>query len=141
MTKNTIISIVVATALIILAIVLTSGKTNNQSNNSNGNSTGTTQEATVNNVSIVDGKQIIEINAKGGYTPRKSIAKAGIPTVLRFNTNGTFDCSSSVRIPSMNIFKSLPQSGSTDIDLNTQPAGTLNGSCGMGMYPFEITFQ
>jgi plastocyanin domain-containing protein len=141
MTKNTIISIVVATALIIFAIILTSGKTNNQSNNSNGNSTGTTQEATANNVSIVDGKQIIEIQAKGGYTPRKSIAKAGIPTVLRFNTNGTFDCSSSVRIPSMNIFKSLPQSGSTDIDLNIQSAGTLNGSCGMGMYPFEITFQ
>lgn len=139
MTKNTIISIVVATALIIFAIVLTSGKTNRQTNATD--NTGTTQEANANNVSIVEGKQIIEIQAKGGYTPRKSIAKAGIPTVLRFNTNGTFDCSSSVRIPSMNIFKSLPQSGSTDIDLGTQKAGTLNGSCGMGMYPFEISFQ
>ncbi|MFA6392663.1 MAG: cupredoxin domain-containing protein [Candidatus Paceibacterota bacterium] len=141
MTKNTIISIVVSAALIIFAIVLTSGKTSNQSNDSSNNSTGTTQETSIKNVSVVDGKQIIEINAKGGYQPRKSIAKAGIPTILRFNTNGTFDCSSSVRIPSMNIFKSLPQSGSTDIDLSTQPAGTLNGSCGMGMYPFEISFQ
>ena len=85
--------------------------------------------------------QIIEITAKGGYTPRKSIAKAGIPTILRLNTNGTFDCSSSVRIPSLDIFKNLPQSGTTDIDLGIQNVGTLNGSCGMGMYPFEIQFQ
>lgn len=139
MNKNTIISIVVAGALIIFALVLTSGKTNNQNNNSNNG--GATQETPVNNVSVVDGKQIIEIQAKGGYTPRKSIAKAGIPTILRMNTSGTFDCSSSVRIPSLNIFKSLPQSGSTDIDLSAQNAGTINGSCGMGMYPFEITFQ
>jgi len=136
MNKNIIISIVIATALIIFAIVLTSPKTNNQSN-----STSITEETPVNNVSIIDGKQIIEIKAKGGYTPRKSVAKANIPTILRMNTSGTFDCSSSVRIPSMNIFKSLPQSGVTDIDLGTQKVGTLNGSCGMGMYPFEIEFQ
>jgi len=132
MNKNTIISIIISAALIIFAIFFTSGKTNN---------TNVNQEALVNNISIVDGKQIIVINAKGGYQPRKSIAKAGISTILRFNTSGTFDCSSSVRIPSMNIFKSLPQSGSTDIDLSTQNRGTLNGSCGMGMYPFEIDFQ
>jgi plastocyanin domain-containing protein len=94
-----------------------------------------------NNVSIVDGKQIIEINAKGGYQPRKSIAKAGIPTIIRFNTKGTFDCSSSVRIPSMNISKSLPQTGSIDIDIGSSKLGLLQGSCGMGMYPFEVEFQ
>ena len=95
----------------------------------------------VNNVSIVDGKQIIEISAKGGYQPRKSIAKAGIPTVIRFDTKGTFDCSSSVRIPSMNISQVLPQTGSTDIDVGTQKVATLQGTCGMGMYPFEVEFQ
>ncbi len=45
------------------------------------------------NVSIINGIQIIEVQAKGGYSPRKSTAKAGLPTVLRFNTNGTFDSS------------------------------------------------
>lgn len=94
-----------------------------------------------NNVTVVDGKQIIEINAKGGYQPRKSIAKAGIPTIIRFNTKGTFDCSSSVRIPSMNISQVLPQSGNTDIDIGTQQVVALQGTCGMGMYPFEIDFQ
>jgi plastocyanin domain-containing protein len=95
----------------------------------------------VNNVSINDGKQIIEIRAKDGFTPRKSIAKADLPTVLRFDTNGTFDCSSVVRIPELDITRNLPQSGVTDIDLGNPKVGVLNGTCGMGMYPFEINFQ
>ena len=102
---------------------------------------GTAPIANANNVTIVDGKQIIELNAKGGFNPEKSIAKAGIPTILRFNTKNTFDCSSSIRIPSMNISKNLPQTGSTDIDIGIQQVATLQGTCGMGMYPFEVEFQ
>jgi plastocyanin domain-containing protein len=98
-------------------------------------------QASVSNVSLVDGKQIIEINARGGYAPERSIAKAGIPTIVRFNTSGTFDCSASIRIPSLGISQILPQTGKTDIDLGTPKAGPLEGSCGMGMYPFEIEFQ
>jgi plastocyanin domain-containing protein len=101
----------------------------------------TTTVADANNVTVVDGKQIVEISAKGGYHPRKSSAKAGIPTIIRFDTNGTFDCSSSVRIPSMNISKSLPQTGKTDIDVGSQEVATLQGTCGMGMYPFEVEFK
>ncbi|MBP9818586.1 MAG: cupredoxin domain-containing protein [Candidatus Pacebacteria bacterium] len=127
--KATIISVIVAVVLIGGAFMLT---------RSGGN---TAQVANANNVTVVDGKQIIEISAKGGYQPRKSIAKAGIPTIIRFNTKGTFDCSSSVRIPSMGISKSLPQTGSTDIDIGSGKLGTLQGSCGMGMYPFEVEFQ
>ncbi len=95
----------------------------------------------VNNVRVENGMQIVELTAKGGYQPRRSVAKAGVPTVVRFDTNGTFDCSLSVRIPSLNISKFLPQTGSTDIDIGTQPVGLFRGSCGMGMYPFEINFE
>jgi plastocyanin domain-containing protein len=126
--KATITSVIVAILLIGGALVLVgSGQNNPGSTNAN-------------NVSIVDGVQIIEINAKGGYQPRSSVAKAGLPTILRFNTNGTFDCSSAVRIPSLNISKSLPQSGIVDIDLGTREAGNLSGMCGMGMYRFDIKF-
>ncbi len=127
--KATIISIIVAVVLIGGAFIFTR----------DGGDTG--QVINANNVSVVDGKQIIEITARGGYQPRKSIAKAGIPTIIRFNTKGTFDCSSSIRIPSLDITKSLPQSGSTDIDIGSGKIGTLKGSCGMGMYPFEVEFQ
>lgn len=101
----------------------------------------TENNAPMNNVTLVDGTQIVEIKAKGGFLPRKSIAQAGIPTVLRFNTNGTFDCSSTVRIPSMAVSKNLLSSGATDIELGNPILGTLQGTCGMGMYPFEIEFQ
>lgn len=127
--KATSISIIAAVVLIGGAFMLT-------------RSGGATEQITnANNVTVVDGKQIIEIHAKGGYQPRKSIAKAGMPTILRFDTNGTFDCSSSVRIPSMNISKVLPQTGSTDIDIGSPQLATLQGTCGMGMYPFEVDFQ
>ena len=127
--KATVISIIASVVLIGGAFILTRSSGNIE------------QVANANNVSIVDGKQIIEITAKGGYQPRRSTAKAGVPTVLRFNTSGTFDCSSSVRIPSMNISQSLPQTGSTDIDIGNSKLGTLQGACGMGMYPFEVEFQ
>ena len=102
---------------------------------------GSEQVANGNNVTIVDGNQIIEIKVKGGYWPRKSIAKADMPTILRFNTSGTFDCSSYVVIPSMNITKILPHTGLTDINIGNTQSKTLQGMCGMGMYQFEVEFQ
>ena len=131
---KTTTAIIIAGVLIGGAILLT-----NKGNSST--STQTAVEENIHNVSIVDGKQIIEIKAKGGYSPRVSTAKANMPTVLRFDTNGTFDCSASVRIPSMNLSKILPNSGTTDIDLGNPKLGTLQGTCGMGMYPFQINFQ
>lgn len=127
--KATVISIIIAIVLIGGAFILA---------NNNGS---TSPAVNANNVSIIDGKQIIEITARGGYQPRNSVAKAGVPTIIRFATSGTFDCSSSVRIPSMNIFKSLPQTGTTDIDVGTPSVGKLVGSCGMGMYPFSVEFK
>jgi plastocyanin domain-containing protein len=129
---KTIVAIIIAGIIIGGAIFLSRGISPANKNQS---------DTAAQNVSVVDGKQIITINAKGGYTPRTSIAKAGIPTVLRFDTNGTFDCSASVRIASMNISQVLPNSGSTDIDLGTPKMGTLQGTCGMGMYPFEVKFS
>lgn len=93
------------------------------------------------NVSVVDGKQIIEIRAKGGYLPRVTTAKAGIPTTLRINTSGTFDCSSAIRIPSLKVSKNLPANGTTDIDLGTLSVGAISGNCSMGMYPFQINVE
>lgn len=93
------------------------------------------------NVRMVGDLQIIEIKAKGGYTPRVSNAKAGVPTTLKLDTNGTFDCSSQVRIPSMNISRSLPPNGTTEIALGVLSEGVLQGTCGMGMYPFQINVQ
>jgi plastocyanin domain-containing protein len=130
--KGIIISILIVVALISGAIFL--GPRNTAVN------TGGNDNVPANNVSVVNGVQIVELNAKGGYQPRFSKAKAGIPTVIRFKTSGTFDCSAAVRIPSLNVSKFLPQTGATDINIGTPKVGPFIGSCGMGMYPFEIDF-
>ncbi|MBP6942756.1 MAG: cupredoxin domain-containing protein [Candidatus Buchananbacteria bacterium] len=128
--KTFIVTIVIGAVLLGGAVVFLNKSVNQKA-----------PEAAASNVTVVDGKQIIEITAKGGYLPRQTMAKADLPTILRFNTKGTFDCSSVVRIPSMDISKNLPASGVTDIDIGSQKVATLQGTCGMGMYPFEVTFN
>lgn len=94
-----------------------------------------------NNVTVVDGTQYIDLTAKGGYAPQTSTAKAGMPTVLKVTTNGTYDCSAGINIPTKGISQYLPASGTTQIALGTPTAGTLQGTCSMGMYHFAIDFQ
>ncbi len=129
--KTISLSIIIAGLIIAGAIFFSGGATQK----------GNTVVTPVNNVSLQEGKQIIEITAKGGFTPRTTVAKAGVPTVLKITTEGTFDCSSSVRIPELGIAKNLPNTGVTEIDLGIRAQGILTGTCGMGMYPFEIDFQ
>jgi plastocyanin domain-containing protein len=93
-----------------------------------------------NNVRIENGVQVVEIRAKGGYSPRTSEARAGLPTVLRFVTEGSYDCSIAVRIPALAFQKILPQTGTTDVQAGTPAPGTLSGTCAMGMYRFEVKF-
>jgi plastocyanin domain-containing protein len=89
-----------------------------------------------------DGSQLIEINAKAGYTPRLTIAKAGVATTLRVTTKNTYDCSVSLVIPKLKYEKFLSPDAVTDIAISAEQArGTLTGLCGMGMYSFKINFQ
>lgn len=96
----------------------------------------------VENSEIKNGVQYIIIDAKGGYSPQTSTAKAGIPTKLIVKTNGTYDCSASLVVRSVGFQKILPQTGETEIDIGIKNAGeTLQGVCGMGMYSFLINFS
>lgn len=127
--------------LIVVVALGTLGYFALQISNTSENSASVSKQPSASNVSLSNGKQVVEIKAKGGYLPRVSTAKAGVPTVLKFDTNGTFDCSSQVRIPSMNISQALPPSGVTEIALGTLEEGVVQGTCGMGMYPFQINVQ
>lgn len=91
---------------------------------------------------MVDGSQVIEITAKGGYSPQDITAKANTPTVINIKTNGTFDCSSALNVPSLGFRKNLPSSGVTQIPVPPQPSGTsIKGICAMGMYHFAVNFN
>ena len=99
--------------------------------------------ATTSQVTATDpNSQIINMTAKLGYSPSNITAKANQNTVLRVATNNTFDCSSSIRIPSLNVNKILPANGDTDISLGAQKPGTqISGTCAMGMYNFHVNFS
>jgi plastocyanin domain-containing protein len=108
--------------------------------NGSNNTTGTGD--TTQNVEIKDGVQYVTINAKGGYSPKVSVAKAGIPTKLIVKTDGTFDCSASLVIRSIGFQKILTQTGEEVIDLGTPRAGEpFQGLCSMGMYNFSVNFN
>lgn len=131
---NKTASIIITIALIVgLGIVFMGGSKSKDSN------TASTQSAQ--NVEIKDGVQYVTIDAKGGYSPKVSTAKAGIPTKLIVKTNGTYDCSASLVIRSLGYQKVLAQTGEDTIDIGTPRAGEpLQGVCGMGMYNFLINF-
>ena len=106
------------------------------------NNTGLEENNLIQNVEIKNGIQYISVNAGGGYSPKISFAKAGIPTKLIMKTNGIYDCSASLVIRSINFQKILPQTGETEINLGIPKAGELlQGVCGMGMYGFVINFN
>ena len=129
-----IISIIITLGLAIgIGAVLLSDS--NKETNLNTNQSGQ-------NVEIKDGVQYITIEAKGGYSPKVSTAKAGLPTKLIIETNSTYDCSSSLVIQSINYQKTLPQTGEEIIDLGIPNANTpLQGTCSMGMYSFLVKFS
>lgn len=135
MNKTTSIIITVALVIGIGIIFLGNGS---KSQNA---STGNTIQATAQNSVIKDGIQYITIDAKGGYSPKMSTAKAGIPTKLIVKTNGTYDCSASLVIRSLGYQKILQNTGEETIDIGTPKAGEpLQGVCGMGMYSFVVNF-
>lgn len=129
--KGTLIATFIASALIVGAVWLSAHSKTTQVGGEEGA-----------NVTVSDGVQIIDIAAKGGYSPRVSEAQAGIPSILRVNTKGTFDCSSALTIPSLGFRKNLPPSDVTEIELPPQESGTsLQGLCSMGMYSFTVNFN
>ncbi|MEI7709497.1 MAG: cupredoxin domain-containing protein [bacterium] len=132
---NKTVSIIITLALVVaLGIVFMGGS------KSKSDTVASTQAAQ--NVEVRDGIQYITIDAKGGYFPNISTAKAGIPTKLIVKTNGTYDCSASLVIHSIGFQKILAQTGEETIDIGTPKAGQpLQGVCGMGMYNFSINFS
>lgn len=129
-TLNNLLIGVCSVVLIVFLIVIFS----NRSSTSNQNGS--------NPVSFVGDVQIIEVKAKGGYSPSVINAQANKETILRVTTNNTFDCSSAFTMPKLRINQLLPPSGKTDFKISPQPAGSeIEGTCSMGMYGFTIKFN
>ncbi len=139
---NIFLSLIIASALIFGAYAFMQNQNNGATPPTPSSASSSPQApAPAQNVTREGEKQIVSIRAKGGYAPKMSTATAGIPTTLRVTTERTFDCSSQLRIPSLNISEALPPSGTREISLGILKPGMLQGTCGMGMYRFDIIVE
>ncbi len=129
MQKNTIISIIISIALIGGTLYFISDKPTSSAG----------EVAQSQNVEIIDGVQYVTVTAKGGYSPRVTEIKGGLPTKLIVKTDGTYDCSASLVVRSVGFQKILQPTGEEVVDLGTPKSGDeVQGICGMGMYYFQV---
>ena len=130
----------IAVAVIIVFWMFSGG--GNQAENLQGDQAVAGVQTGGQNVYEENGKQVVEILARGGYSPARTVAKSGVDTILRVKTQNTFDCSASLVIPSLGYRQFLKQNGTEDIIVPADKAqGTLRGLCSMGMYSFEVSFE
>jgi len=105
-------------------------------------STGTQRMMANPQLPVENGRQVISIMARGGYSPGDSFAPANVPSIIRVVTKSTFDCSRALVLPSLNVQKILPATGTIDFEIPAQKQGVqFYGICSMGMYSFRITFR
>jgi len=77
-----------------------------------------------------------------GYFPQTLTATANQPVVLNLVTDKTYSCSRDFVIPDLNYYQLLPDTGTVQVDIPAQPAGTkMFFTCSMGMYTGTIIFE
>lgn len=131
MNKNVLISIVISFVIILFTMYALLSNSNNITSN--------TDTTSAQNIFVKDGIQYVTIKAGGGYNPKISNIKSGIPTKLVMKTINAYDCSTSLSIPSLGIRKMLQATGDEIFDLGIPESGKdINGTCIMGMYGFKI---
>ncbi|HKC04389.1 MAG TPA: sulfite exporter TauE/SafE family protein [Patescibacteria group bacterium] len=75
----------------------------------------------------------IEVKSNG-YTSDTDTLKLGVPVKLVLNSHGVRSCAKSFVIPSLSLFKILPEDGSEVLEFTPNKKGLLTYACGMGMY-------
>jgi plastocyanin domain-containing protein len=87
-----------------------------------------------------DGSQKVIVTARDGYySPGNIAVKAGVPTTLVMHSADVTGCTSALVVPSLSRQWILPQNGDTRIDLGVLKPGTLEYTCGKGMYSGQLT--
>ena len=82
---------------------------------------------------VEDGRQVVDITVKGGYSPSLIRVEAGTPVRLRFDRQENSDCTARVVFPDFRKSASLAAFGTTTLDLDVQEPGEYSWACGMNM--------
>ena len=84
------------------------------------------------------GHQVVDVVVAGGYHPGAIVARAGLPLRLVFRRDDDDSCSERVVFSQPKLDRRLAPTGTTTIDLPTQPPGEVRFTCGMGRYRGHI---
>ena len=88
-----------------------------------------------------DGSLTLNVG-NNGYFPQTLKANPNEAIKLNLVTNKTYSCARDFVIPSLNFYQLLPDTGSVQVDIPAQPAGTrMFFTCSMGMYTGMIVFE
>jgi sulfite exporter TauE/SafE len=91
--------------------------------------------------SAADGSLILKVE-NNGYFPKTLSAPANTAFTLNLITSKTYSCARDFVIPDLNFYQLLPETGTVQVNIPAQPAGTkLFFTCSMGMYTGQIVFE
>lgn len=80
-----------------------------------------------------EGYQVVNMTQNAtGYQPNRFTVKVGVPVKWDINSVSA-SCATSLQVPGLGITKSLKR-GENSIEFTPTETGTINFSCGMGMY-------
>jgi Cu+-exporting ATPase len=84
--------------------------------------------------------QQVTVIVRGGYTPSRIDAVAGVPLRIAFDRRESGDCSSRVVFPDLGITRALPANTTTDIDLLPEQVGEYGFPRAMNMIHGRPTY-
>jgi len=82
---------------------------------------------------VVDAIQRVTVVLRGGYTPARIEAVAGVPLQITFDRQESGDCTSRVVFPDLGISRALPAFEQTVVELLPDRVGEFGFSCAMNM--------
>ena len=82
---------------------------------------------------IAAGIQTVRVTVRGGYTPSRIRAQAGMPLRLVFDRQESGDCTSRVVFSDFGVSAELPAFAETTVELLPESAGEYGFSCAMNM--------
>ena len=88
---------------------------------------------------LVKGVQKITVTIDGGkYTPAAISVVKGKPVAITFKAGKEIGCGSTVVFRSLKITKEVPAGKSVVVKFTPTEAGTIDFTCGMGMYDGSV---
>jgi len=90
------------------------------------------------NVKLENGVQVVRMTVdRSGYTPNFFTIKKGVPVKWLIDGKDVYGCQAFFVVPSLGVQRQL-KSGENVIEFTPKEAGTINFSCGMGMFRGRI---